>query len=80
MLGVFRYTLTPNDNYSVQDCEKLSSPIQMPLSLEPKFFSDLFVPYLESTSNFKHFTKKDHRHTYFISDIKECEKRGWRTL
>ena len=73
MLGVFRYTMTPNDNYPVQDCEKLSSPIQMLLSLEPKFFSDLFVPFLESTSNFKHFEKNDDRHTYFLSEITECE-------
>ena len=73
---LFRNTLTANDNYPVQDCENLSSPIQMHLSLEPKFFSDLFVPFLESTSNFKHFEKKDDRHTYFLSEITECERLG----
>ena len=73
---MFRNTLTANDNYPVQDCENLPSPIQMSLSLERNFFSDLFVPFLESTSNFKHFEKKDDRHSYFISEIKECEKRG----
>ena len=55
---MFRNTLTANDNYPVQDCENLPSPIQMSLSLERNFFSDLFVPFLESTSNFKHFEKK----------------------
>ena len=50
--------------------------IQMHLSLQPKIFSDFLVPFLESTSNFKHFEKKDYRHTYFISDITEYEKLG----
>ena len=73
---LFRNTLTANDNYRVQDCENLPSPIQMSLSLERNFFSDLFVPFLESTSNFKHFEKKDDRHTYFLSEITECERFG----
>ena len=73
---LFRNTLTANDNYRVQDCENLPSPIQMSLSLERNFFSDLFVPFLESTSNFKHFEKKDDRHTYFLSEITECERLG----
>ena len=55
-------------------------PIQMEFYLKPKIFSDFFLSFLESTSNFKHFTKKDHPHTYFISDIKECGKRGYTTL
>ena len=54
----------------------MSSPIEMELYLKQTIFADLFVSFLETTSNFKHFTKKDQRHTYFISDIKECEKRG----
>ena len=50
--------------------------IQMELYLKPTIFSAFFVSFLESTSNFKHFEKKDDRHTYFISEITECEKRG----
>ena len=73
---MFRNTLTANDNYPVQDCGNLLSPIQMVLSLKPKLFSDFFVPFLESTSNFKHFEKKDDRHTYFLSEITECERLG----
>ena len=73
---MFRNTLTANDNYPVQECWNLSSPIQMELYLKPTIFSDFFVSFLESTSNFKHFEKKDDRHSYFISEIKECEKRG----
>ena len=35
---MFRNTLTANDKYPVRDCENLSSPIQMQLSLKPKHF------------------------------------------
>ena len=73
---MFRNTLTANDKYPVQDCVNLSSPIQMQLSLKPTIFSDFFVPFLESTSNFKHFEKKDDRHSYFISEITDCERLG----
>ena len=73
---MFRNTLTANDNYPVQDCENLSSSIPMHLSLKPKIFSDLFVPFLESTSNYKHFEQIDDRNTYFLSEITECERLG----
>ena len=76
MLGVFRNTLTANDKYPVRDCVNLLSPIQMQLSLKPTIFSHFFVPFLESTSNFKHFEKKDDRHSYFISEITDCERVG----
>ena len=76
MLGVFRNTLTANDKYPVRDCVNLLSPIQMQLSLKPTIFSHFFVPFLESTSNFKHFEKKDDSHSYFISEITHCERVG----
>ena len=52
----------------------------MELYLKPKIFSDFFVPFLESTSNFKHFEKKDDRHRYFSSEITDCEGLGKTTL
>ena len=76
MLGVFRNTLTANDKYLVLDYVNLLSPVQMQLSLKPTIVSDFFVLFLESTSNFKHFEKKDGRHMFFISEIRECEKLG----
>ena len=71
---MFRNSLTANDNYPIQDSGNFSSAIQMHLSLKPKIFSYFFVLFLQSTSNFEHFEKKGDRHTYFISDINECEK------
>ena len=76
MLGVFRNTLTPKDKYPDWDCFNLPSPIQMQLSLKPTVFSDLFVPFLESASNFKHFEKKDDSHRYFIWEIRHCGRVG----
>ena len=73
---MFRNTLTANGNYPVQDSGNISGAIQMQLSLKPKDFSDFFVLFLKSTSKFKHFEKKDGRHTYFISEITECENLG----
>ena len=73
---MFRNTLTANDKYPVRDCVNLLSPIQMQLSLKPTIFSNFFVPFLESTSNFKHFEKEDDRHSYFISEITEYERLG----
>ena len=71
---MFRDTLTAKDNYPVEDCRNLSSPIQTQLSLKTKIFSDLFVPFLESPSNFNYFDKKDAPITYFLPQITECEK------
>ena len=71
---MFRNTLTASDKYSVRDCENLSCPFQMQLSLNRKTFSDSVVPFLQSKSNFKHFERKDDFHSYFISEIKDCER------
>ena len=76
VLVVFVNRLTADGKYPVQDCENLLLPIQMQLSEKRKTFIEFFVPFLESTSNFKHFEKKDDRHTYFLSEITECERLG----
>ena len=57
ILGVFINTLTADGKYPVQVCENLQLPIQMQLSEKAKTFSAFFVPFLESTSHFKHFEK-----------------------
>ena len=71
---MFRKTLAANDKYTVWDCVNLTSLIQMELSLKSTIFSDFFVPFLECTSNFKIFEKKGDRHSFFISEIRHCER------
>ena len=48
----------------------------MQLSLKPKTFSDSFLHYLEDTSNFKQFEKKDDSHSYFFPEINGNERLG----
>ena len=46
----------------------------MEVELKPTIFPDFVVSFLESNSNFKHFGKKDDRHSYLISEITDCER------
>ena len=63
ILGVFVHTLTADGNYLVPDCDNFQLPIQMELSEKRQIISEFFVPFLESTSNFKFFKKKDDCHS-----------------
>ena len=63
ILGVFVNTLTADVKYPVQGCENLQVPIQMQLSEKGKTFSEFFVWFLDSTSNFEHFERKNDRHS-----------------
>ena len=63
ILVVFVYTLTSDGKYPVQGCENLQLPIQMQLSEKRKTFSEFFFPFLDTTSNFEHFERKDDRHS-----------------
>ena len=58
ILGGFVNTLTADEKYRVQYCQNLRLPIQMQLSVKRKTFSQFLQ---ESTSNFKHFEKRDDR-------------------
>ena len=62
-LLVFVNTLTDDEKFRVQDWENFPLLIQMQLSEKQKTFSQFFVPFLQSTSNVKHFDRKDDRHS-----------------
>ena len=63
ILRVFLNTLTADDKYPIQDCENLQLPIEMSLSQNEKLFFPCFFQFPESTSDFKHFEKKDNCHS-----------------
>ena len=63
ILGVFVNKSTSDVKYPFQDCGNLQLPIQMQLSEKRKTFSEFFVPFLDTTSNFEHFERKDDRHS-----------------
>ena len=63
ILAVFVNTLTADGKYPLQDWESFTLPVQMQFCEKQKYFSRLFVPFLESTSNFNHFEKKNDCHS-----------------
>ena len=63
ILGVFVTALTADDKYPLPVCENLQLAIQMKLSEKRKNSSQFFVPFVESTSSFKHFERKDDCHS-----------------
>ena len=73
ILWVFLNTLIVDGTHPVEDFENLQLPIQMQLSEKRKTFSQLFVPFLESTSNFKHFEENDDCLSKCISEITDRE-------
>ena len=63
ILGVFVDTLPADAKYPVEYYENLRLPTQIQLSERRKPFSQFFLRFLESTSNFKHFEEKDDGHS-----------------
>ena len=63
ILGVFVTTFNVDGKHPGSDCKNLQLPIQMQLSEKRKTLSQFFVPFLESTSNFKSFEEKGHCHS-----------------
>ena len=79
IMGLFVNTWTADYKYPVHYCEKLSFPIQIQLSLKQKTFCRLFVPFIESPSNFKHFQKKKDRHSFCICKFSDQPRLGHAT-
>ena len=48
----------------------------MQLSEKPKTFPQIFIAFLESTLNFKHFEKKYETHGSNISEVIDSERRA----
>ena len=76
IIVVFVNALTTDYEYPVPACENLGFPIQMQLSQKLKTFSQFFVPFMESKSNFKHLQIKEARHRSYIFQITDCQTLG----
>ena len=63
ILRMFVNRLTADAKYPAQHCENLQLPIQVRVSQKRNIFAQFCVPFVESTSNFKHFRKKDDCHS-----------------
>ena len=56
-LGLFVNTLTADDKYFLLNRDILRQPNEMHLSNKQKRFTNFFIHFLKSRSNFKHFEK-----------------------
>ena len=70
--------MTADDEYFRHNRKNLPLTIQMQLSKKPKIFCCLFMAFLESTLNFKHFEKNPH--SLSISEIIDSERRGYQNV
>ena len=63
--------------YSLRNSEKFREPIQMELSKILKIFCQHFAELVESTSNIKHFGKKDVPIYVFLFEVTQCERQRY---
>ena len=68
ILNLFVNTLAADDKHSLLNTDSLTTPIQMQLSFVRIFFSTFEI-------YFK-FQKKDHPHSWCISEFTDSQKRG----
>ena len=58
ILGLFVNILTADDKHYLHNRDNLTQPIQIPLCIKQKNFSEFFLAFLKSILNFKHLPKK----------------------
>ena len=63
ILRPFLNTLAVNDKHYLLNRDNLRPSIQIQLSQKQKIFSELFLEFLKSISNFKNLPKKDDPHS-----------------
>ena len=76
ILRLFSNTLSADGKYSLLNTDNSTQAIQRKLSQRQKIFSQFFSAFLKSILNFEHFEKKDDPHTWCMSEITDCERRG----
>ena len=69
-------TFTNDDKYPLLNKDTLMQPTEMQLYIT-KTFSTFFSTFLISSSIFEHFEKEDDPHSLSISDVMDCERRGY---
>ena len=74
---LFHNTLTAYHIYSRHNSENLPQHGQKLLSLKPKPFCRIFIPFLQSTQGFAHSEEKDQLNRLNIWEVIESEKRGY---
>ena len=77
---MFVDALIADDQYSFCNSENLLQPNQMQLCKKQKILSQFFAAFLKFTSNSEHFEKEGDRHSFCISEIRNCLRHGSRKI
>ena len=75
-LRMFVNSLNVDDKYFCYKRERFSQAVHMQLSKKPNIFYQIFIAFLECTSNFQQIEKKDEPQSSTNSKIIDSEK-GW---
>ena len=65
--------LAADEKYPVSNRDNLTTAIQIELSQKQQNFSDFVGTFSKSRLNFEDFEKKDDNHSFFVSEITDCE-------
>ena len=76
ILRVFGNTLAAHHMYSRHNWGKFPQHVKTLLSRKGKTFFSIFIPFLESTQNFKHFEKKGQLYSLNSWEVVDSEKCG----
>ena len=68
--------MTADDKYSLLNRDNLTQPNLTQLSQKQKAYFAFCLAFSKSTLNLEHLQKKDDLHSWNISYITHCEKRG----
>ena len=77
ILRLFVDTTTEDGKYSRRNIQNFSQQFQAPLSQKQKIFSRFFIAFLKCESKLEHFQKKYEYPNLIISEIIDCERRGY---
>ena len=77
ILRLFANTFTADNKYSPCNVHNFAQQVQTPLSQKQKKYSGFFIAFLKCAWNSEHFGKKDEYPSLIISEIMDCERRGY---
>ena len=73
IVGLLVNLSAADEKYPVSNRDNLTTAIQIELSQKEQNFSDFVGTFSKSRLNFEDFEKKDDNHSFFVSEITDCE-------
>ena len=72
-MGLLVNLSAADEKYPVSNRDNLTTAIQIELSQKEQNFSDFVGTFSKSRLHFEDFEKKDDNHSFFVSEITDCE-------